>query len=145
MRLATADGKPAAGEAWKDAELTSYFSTPVPVGADHFYVVAARVNFLNIDASEADLQLRRGRRAEKTLWTKKKVGKFHAALVRTGDAKLLMLEDGGDLVLIDPSPKEYKELARAKVCGPTWAHPALVGGKLYLRDEKEVICVRLGE
>jgi outer membrane protein assembly factor BamB len=144
VRLAAADGKPAAAEAWKDAGLTSYFSTPVSVGADHFYMVAARVNFLNIDASEADLscvELKGG----KIAWTKKKVGKYHAALVRTGDGKLLMLEDGGDLVLIDPSPKEYKELARAKVCGPTWAHPALVGGKLYLRDEKEIVCVRLGE
>jgi outer membrane protein assembly factor BamB len=144
VRLAEADGKPAAAEAWKDAALTSYFSTPVAVGADQFYLVAARVNFLNIDSSEADLRCL-DRKSGKASWTKKKVGKFHAALLRTGNDKLLMLEDGGDLVLIDPDPKEYKELARAKVCGPTWAHPALVGGKLYLRDEKEIICVRLGE
>ena len=31
------------------------------------------------------------------LWTKPKVGKYHAALLRTGDDKLLMLDDGGDL------------------------------------------------
>jgi hypothetical protein len=46
-------------------------------------------------------------------------------------------------MLLEPNPKEYKELARSKVCGATWAHPALSNGKLYLRDEKELICLRL--
>jgi hypothetical protein len=44
-----------------------------------------------------------------------------------------------------PSPKEYKELARSKVCGQARAHPALSDGKLYLRDEKELICLQLAE
>jgi hypothetical protein len=47
-------------------------------------------------------------------------------------------------VLLQPDPKEYKELARSKVCGKTWAHPALANGLLYLRDEKDVLCVQLG-
>jgi hypothetical protein len=80
----------------------------------------------------------------KVKWEKPNVGKYHAALVRTGDDKLLMLDDGGRLTLVQPDPTGYKELARAKVCGPTWAHPALAGGKLYLRDEKNLICVPLG-
>jgi outer membrane protein assembly factor BamB len=144
VRLTAADDKPAASEAWKDAKLPSYFSTPVPVGPDHFYLVTARVNFLKLDASEADLRCIEVKTG-KSLWARQKVGKFHAALLRTGDDKLLMLEDGGDLVLIDPNPKEYRELARSKVCGATWAHPALAGGRLYLRDDKEVLCVQLGE
>jgi outer membrane protein assembly factor BamB len=144
VRLATSEGKPTASEVWKQPELTSYFSTPVAVGPDHFYMVAARLNIFNLDASEADLRCIETK-SGKSAWTRKKVGKYHAALLRTGNDKLLMLEDGGDLVLIDPDPKEYKELARAKVCGPTWAHPALAGGKLYLRDDKEVLCVQLGE
>ena len=36
----------------------------------------------------------------------------------------------------DPDAKEYRELARSKVCGQTWAHPALSDGRLYLRDER---------
>ena len=72
-------------------------------------------------------------------------GFVHASLLRTGDSKLLMLEDGGDLVLLEPDPKAYRELARSKVCGATWAHPALADGRLYLRDDKEVLCLQLGE
>ncbi len=31
-----------------------------------------------------------------------------------------MLDDFGNLTLIDPDPKEYKELAKSKVCRSTW-------------------------
>jgi hypothetical protein len=67
--------------------------------------------------------------------------------LRTADDKLLMLSDLGDLVLIDPSPKGYKELARSKVVKKEqiWAHPALSNGRTYLRDEKELICLQLPE
>ena len=54
-----------------------------------------------------------------------------------------MKESGGSLVLVDPKPDKYVELARAKVCGETWAHPALAGGRLYVRDAKELICLDL--
>lgn len=144
LRLTTKDGKPAMSEAWKEPKLTSYFTTPVAVGTDHIYMVSAKVNVLNPKEAQADLHCVEAATG-KSLWTRAKVGQYHASLLRTGDDKLLMLEDGGDLVLLDPGPKEYRELARSKICGATWAHPALVGGKLYLRDDKEIICVRLGE
>ena len=55
-----------------------------------------------------------------------------------------MLEEAGDLVLLDASAKEYHELARSKVCGKTWAHPAIANGRLYVRDDGgELVCVEL--
>jgi outer membrane protein assembly factor BamB len=141
LRLESKDGKPAATEVWKNEDLTSYFTTPVPVGPDHIYFVKgtrppALFNRATLHCVEA--------RTGKDLWRKPQVvGKYHASLLRTGDDKLLMLEEGGNLVLLDPNPQEYRELARSKVCGETWAHPALVNGRLYLRDDKQVICLRL--
>jgi hypothetical protein len=81
----------------------------------------------------------------KIVWTRENIGRYHAALLRTGDNKLLMHSDSGELVLIDPDPKEYRELCRAKICGQTWAHPAIANGKLYVRDARELICVELGQ
>jgi hypothetical protein len=78
-------------------------------------------------------------------WKKEKIANYHAALLRTGDDKLLMLDDKGNLSLLDPSPEGFKELAKSKVCGPTWAHPALSNGRVYLRDEKELMCIPVGE
>jgi outer membrane protein assembly factor BamB len=145
LHLATKDGKPAMSEAWTNPKLTSYFTTPVAVGKEHVYLVTGTTpNLFKPTPPQADLHAIDAA-SGKALWTRPKVGQYHASLLRTGDDKLLMLEDTGDLVLVDPSPKQYKELARSKVCGATWAHPALADGRLYLRDDKEVICLQLGE
>jgi outer membrane protein assembly factor BamB len=140
LRLQEKAGKPAAMQLWKNVALTCYFATPVPVGKDHLYMVTGELSF-NPQSTLRCVDIPSG----KELWNRPKVGKFHAALLRTGNDKLLMLSDSGDLVLLDPDPKGYKELARSKVCGQTWAHPALSGGKVYLRDEKELLCLQLPE
>jgi outer membrane protein assembly factor BamB len=142
LKLQTKDGKPAYKEEWKNKALTCYFSTPVAVGKDHLYMVTGS-NPLSFNANPtATLQCVEAATG-KGLWKKEKVGKYHAALLRTGDGKLLLLDDGGELALLDPSPKGYRELARSKVSGPTWAHPALSDGRLYVRDDKELICLKL--
>jgi outer membrane protein assembly factor BamB len=143
LRLETKDGKPMATQAWKNADLTCYFSTPVAVGTEHVYLVTG-TNPAGKKPPEASLQCIEARTG-KVLWTRPKVGRYHAALLRTGDDKLLLVDDTSNLILLDPDPKEYRELARAKVCGETWAHPALANGRLYLRDGKELLCLRLGE
>jgi hypothetical protein len=72
----------------------------------------------------------------KELWRRPKIGKYHAGLVRTGEERLLLPDETGEL-LLHADPKEYRELARAKVCGPTMALLALADGKVYVRDGKE--------
>jgi outer membrane protein assembly factor BamB len=143
LKLGAKDGKPAVTEAWKNPALCCYFSTPVAVGDKYLYMVTGSLAAAMMNKPESALNCVEAATG-KVLWTKPKVGKFHAALIRTGDNKLLMLSDTGDLTMIDPDPKEYRELARAKVCGETWAHPALANGRLYLRDNKELICLQLG-
>jgi outer membrane protein assembly factor BamB len=138
LRLTTESGQPRVSQAWKKPELTCYFSTPVAVGKDHLYLVTGALP----PASKATLRCVEAATG-KELWQKPGVGTYHASLLRTGDGKLLMLEEKGDLVLIEPSPKEYRELARTHVCGQTWAHPALANGRLYVRDGKELLCLEL--
>jgi outer membrane protein assembly factor BamB len=121
---------------WHDGDLTCYFSTPIAVGKQLYVVTGAA---LLKRATLHCIDLATGKKR----WTGRKVGTYHASLLRTGDDKLLLLEEPGNLVLLDPDPKEYRELARAKVCGNTWAHPALADGRLYVRDDKELICVEL--
>jgi outer membrane protein assembly factor BamB len=143
LRLKTQQDKPAAEKEWKNG-LTCYFSTPVPVGSDYVYLVTGNNPLAFGRRSEAILRCIETKTG-KELWKRPNVGKYHASLLRTGDNKLLMLEEKGDLVLLDPSPKEYQELARSKVCGTTWAHPAMANGRLYVRDNKEVICIEFGK
>jgi outer membrane protein assembly factor BamB len=139
LKLRTKDGKPTATELWKNPKLTCYFSTPIPVGKKHVYVVAGRILFPSSTLHCVEVE------TGKIVWSKPKVGKYHAAMLRTADDKLLMLSDLGDLVLFEPDPKEYKELARSQVVKgeQIWAHPALTDGKVYFRDEKELICLQM--
>jgi len=139
LRLGEKDGKPAVTEVWKNRQLNCYFSTPVPVG-DHLYMLNGVIG-LKPAVTLRCVETATG----KALWSKENVGRYHAALLRTGDKKLLMLDDTGHLTLIDPDPKGYRELARSKVCGATWAHPALADGRLYLRDQRELICLSFGD
>ena len=142
LHLATKDGKPSATQLWKNDALTCYFSTPVAVGPDYLYLVTGTTSrAFSAQATLHCIEAKTG----KERWQKPKVGKYHATLLPTGNQKLLMLEEAGNLVLLDPDPKEYRELARSKICGETWAHPALANGRLYVRDDKEVICLRLAE
>jgi outer membrane protein assembly factor BamB len=140
LRLQEKDDTPGVSQLWKNEDLTCYFSTPVFVGSNHLYMVTGTKPLtFKTGATLHCIDAKTG----KELWQKPKVGQYHASLLRIGDNKLLMLEDSGSLVLLDPNPKEYRELARATICGPTWSHPALSNGRLYVRDEKELICFRL--
>ncbi|MBM4072892.1 MAG: hypothetical protein FJ271_28785 [Planctomycetes bacterium] len=140
--------KPAVRLEWKNPTLTCYFATPVAVGKDHVYAVigANPLAALNPFGKKAPpkaslkcIDVKTG----KALWTRPDVGTYHATLLRTGDEKLLMLEEPGDLVLIDPNAKAYRELARAKVCGNTWAHPAIANGHIFVRDGGTLRCLKL--
>jgi outer membrane protein assembly factor BamB len=142
LKLETKDGKPAAEKAWMKKELTSYFSTPVAVGKEHIYMVTGTTPG-PFSKPSADLHCIEAKTGQE-LWKKAKVGIYHASLMRTGDDKLLMMTDSGDLVLLEPDPKAYSELARSKISGPeTWAHPALSDGRLYVRDKGNLICLQL--
>lgn len=67
-----------------------------------------------------------------------------ATLVWTGDDdRAIVLNSDGDLVLIRLSPAGYRELARANIIGPTWAHPGYAGNCVYARSDSEIVCVLL--
>lgn len=133
---------PKASKVWHEKDLTCYFSTPVAVGKDHLFLVACTPP--PVLASKATLHCVDAATG-KSAWKRENVGSFHASVLRTGDGKVLLLEEKGNLVLVDPDPKEYRELARGKICNNTWAHPAVADGRLFIRDGQHLYCVGLGK
>jgi outer membrane protein assembly factor BamB len=129
-----------AARAWANPDLTGYFTTPVVADKDFFYMVTT-VTMPQPATTLRCVDLHTG----KEQWNRPKVGFFHAGLLRTGNNKLLMLSDAGNLTLLEHDPKGYRELARAAVCGATFVSPALANGRLYIRDNKEVICLQLAD
>jgi outer membrane protein assembly factor BamB len=137
VRVGRKDDQLAAAPAWQNKEMKSYFSSGVVAG-DRLYLVTNVLQPLP-DTAITCVDANTG----KELWKKDKVGYFHAGLIRTGDGKLLVLNDAGLLTLLAVDAKGAREVARAKVCGGTLVTPALADGRLYVRDDKELLCLQL--
>lgn len=70
-----------------------------------------------------------------------------------GDPRCAMFTEQGDLVLANLSPEGFEELDRANLIEPTgvafgrkvvWSAPAYDGARIYIRNDKEVVCYDLG-
>jgi outer membrane protein assembly factor BamB len=72
------------------------------------------------------------------VWQQPRFGKgnFIAA-----DGKLFLSTVKGELVIARATPKGYEEIGRKEVLGFTRQAPALAGGRLYLRDDAEIVCL----
>ncbi len=126
---------------WKKGALSCYFSTPVPdASGDYLYMVTGALSLIAPPSSNLKcVDVKTGNE----LWSRPKTGKYHAALMRLADGKMLLVDDFGDLRLFEPSKEKYNELAVTRICGATWAHPALCDGTLYIRDDGFLIAVKL--
>jgi len=64
--------------------------------------------------------------------------------VAFADGRIYYRTEEGDLILIDPSRKEYLERGRfeqpERTRLPAWAHPVIANGKLYIRDQDSLFC-----
>jgi len=121
--------------AWTNKEAAINFASPVAADG-HLYGVGPAKNLVCVEAQSGRLA-----------WSKEgyftsTAGKTHASFLVIG-ANLLVLTDGGQLVLLAADPKEARELGRAQICGQNWCNPAYVDGRLYLRDSRELLCVSL--
>lgn len=65
------------------------------------------------------------------------------SLVLAGN-HLIVLGEGGELALVEATPLEYREKALVQILeGKCWTSPTLVDGRLYLRNEEELLCLDL--
>ncbi len=79
----------------------------------------------------------------------------NAFLIPNGDRYFLFNEQG-DLIIAKLSPKGYEEIDRAKLVEPTnpqatggrkvvWVHPAFANKCVFVRNDKEIVCVSLAK
>jgi outer membrane protein assembly factor BamB len=127
-----------AEKAWQAKDLSGYFSSGVAAGKNRAFIVTNTLKPLpQADLCCVDLA------SGKELWRKTGTGYFHFGMIRTGNGKLLILDDAGNLKLVDATADDYKELASAKVCSGNLVTPALAGGRLFARDDQGLVCVQL--
>ena len=82
----------------------------------------------------------------KTVWGKDRGPGRESAAVIAADGNLYFRYQDGIMALIAASPAGYKENGAFKlpsIDGPSWPHPAIEGGKLYLRSQDVLMCFDL--
>ncbi len=127
-RLERSQGRWLPVEVWHNAEISMYMSSPVVVG-DRLFGLAnrRRGQFFLLDGATG-----------KTLWTDEGRIGDNAAILRAGEV-LLALTTGSELLVLKPEGDAVKTIARYQVADtPTWAHPALVGNKILIKDRTSV-------
>jgi outer membrane protein assembly factor BamB len=135
----TGGEKTTAEKLWQAKTVSGYFSSGTAVGKDRLFLVTnqlkpvPRADLVCLDSAKGSV-----------LWRKEGVGYFHFGMIRTGNDKLLLLDDAGNLKLLDATAKEYRELCSAKICDGTLVTPALADGRLYARDSEQIMCVQVG-
>ena len=73
-------------------------------------------------------------------WRETRFGKGNLVLA---DGKLWITMMSGELVLAQANPQRYEELGRADLFRSTRQTLSISGGMGYVRDDREVVCVRL--
>jgi outer membrane protein assembly factor BamB len=80
-------------------------------------------------------------RTGKVMW--EKTGFGHGQVIMAG-GKLLVTTDAGKLVVIEPTPESYREIASSSgVDGKVWASLALSDGQLFMRSTTRAVCLQL--
>jgi len=115
-------------EVWVNREMKNQFSSSIYL--DGFIYGFDNKNIKCIDAKTGEMR-----------WRERDLG--HGSLM-LADGHLIVLGDRGQLVLVEASPEAYREKGRVQLFkGKTWTVPTLSGGRLFVRDENEMVALKV--
>ena len=127
MKLKLADGKVAADQAWTTRDMVCHHGA---------YVIHEGYIYGNNGGGWACLDLKTGEKK----WGERGVGK--GSLCWADGMLYLFSESRGKAGLATCSPDgfEMKGTFSVEGSGPSWAHPVVIGGRLYLRYDTHLYC-----
>ena len=115
-----------AAEIWRNEEFGTVYNTPV-LKDRRLYGLSDRGQFFCLDASTG-----------RTVWSSTNRVSNFGSIVDTGDALVALPEKSG-LVVFKPNRDRYEEIARLNVSStPVYAHPVLIGNRVFVRDAESV-------
>lgn len=125
--------------------LHSTISTPIIQG-DYIYGVDSYGQFRCLEADTGD-------RVWEDLTVVPEARWATAHMVRNGE-RVWIFNDQGELIIAKLSPQGFHEISRAKLLEPTtgqlprgegvtWSHPAYANGHIFVRNDRELVCVDL--
>ena len=130
VRLARKENQWVASPVWKNDQISMYMSSPV-ISKTAIYGLSNRSSgqFVALDLATG-----------KTLWTTRGREGENASLIAAGSV-LLLSTTGADLIVARANPAKFEEIRRYSVADSAmWAHPALAGRTLLVKDVDKLIC-----
>ena len=118
-----ADGK--AQEVYFTKEMRNHHATSILIG-DHLYGFSSSI----LTAMRFDTGV--------VAWRDRSVGK---GSLTYADGNLYAFSENGVVGLVEADPTAYREKGRFRIQQgslPTWTHPVVAGGRLYLRDQDAI-------
>jgi len=118
-----ADNK--AEELWFTRDMRNHHSSSVLIGDYLYGFSSAILTAIRFDTGEI-------------AWRDRSVGKGSLVFA---DGNLYCFSENGVVGLVEATPTGYKEKGRFRIAQgnlPTWTHPVVVGGRLYLRDQDTI-------
>jgi outer membrane protein assembly factor BamB len=124
-------GKVSAREVYFTREMRNHHASSVLVG-DHLYGFSSSIlTAMNFDSGSV-------------AWRDRSVGKGSLIFA---DERLYLFSENGVVGLAEANPAGYREHGRFTIRAgnlPTWSHPVVSGGKLFLRDQDTIYAYDVG-
>lgn len=121
--------------AWTSKDAATNFASPVAADG-YVYSVGPQQNVYCLEARTGQIKW------SQTGLLRGSGERAFAAFIVMG-RNILMLSDGGELILFPADPAKFEVISRTQACGATWCSPAYADGALYLRDAKTLVCLEL--
>ena len=140
--------KPVATVVWKDLGVHPDHNPPI-IDDGYLYGVDEKGQLRCIE-------LETGKRIWESLATTAKGRPLSATtcfMVKNGD-KYFLANEVGELILAKMSPAGFEEIGRTKMLEPNssnfgrkvvWSHPAFANKCVYMRNDKEIVCISLAK
>jgi len=121
-----------AAELWKKGPLQCHWATPVYRDGYYYGIYGSYSSTIPLKCADAATGT--------VMWSRTGFGSGGVLLV---GPYLLVLAVSGDVVLVDPTPAGYREIARLPrvINGHCWNVPAVSNGRIYARSTTEAVCL----
>jgi hypothetical protein len=130
QRLKLVDGKWIGEPVWTNPQTPMFMSSPVLIGGTIYgLTMRSRGQFVAIDAASG-----------KTLWNTQGREGDNASIMGSPSWLLASTTDG-NLVIARANSQKYEEVRRYQIApSALWAHPAITGSSIIVKDADKVIC-----
>ena len=128
LKVSWEAGKATVRQVWKDKVMKSHFGTAVYYDG---YLYGFDMSILKCVDANTGVEM----------WKERGYGKGTLIIA---DGHLIVLSERGKVALIKAQSNGFVEVASAQVLnGKCWTVPSLADGRLYLRNEQEIVCLDL--